>query len=365
MRTMSVAFCAMLLAPAPVCAEGVDVYANPSTFTERPLQPGDPAPVLAVDTWVRGEPVPRFAPGTAYVVEFWATWCLPCRKSIPELSALQRARQKDGLRVIGVAAAEEGDSGLAGVEEFVARVPMEYSVAYAAGESTFNTWMRGARNSGLPWVFVVDRTGKLAWWGQPFYEEFPKVVDAVLDGTWSAAANGEKRREGSAREREGWALEAKVQAALAAKDDAAALPLLDRLIALDPQRYWWQAVQKLGILLRTDRAEALAFARDAVAGLSRLNPHALSAIAEALAADGKADALPIAEAAVLRARELTGGENGDVFVSQSEIELARGRRAEAIALLEAAITKLAGEPRAEAEKRLRELRGTAPAAAPR
>jgi len=46
--------------------------------------------------------------------------------------------------------------------------------------------MRAGRGSGLPWVVVVDRNGRIAWWGQPFYEAFGGVLDAVLAGKWDA-----------------------------------------------------------------------------------------------------------------------------------------------------------------------------------
>ena len=51
---------------------------------------GDPAPKLAVKSFVKGEPIKSLEPGKVYVVEFWATWCGPCRVTIPHLTELQK-----------------------------------------------------------------------------------------------------------------------------------------------------------------------------------------------------------------------------------------------------------------------------------
>ena len=54
------------------------------------LKLGDPAPKLEVKEFVKGDPLKGFEPGKTYVVEFWATWCGPCRTSIPHLTELQK-----------------------------------------------------------------------------------------------------------------------------------------------------------------------------------------------------------------------------------------------------------------------------------
>jgi thiol-disulfide isomerase/thioredoxin len=85
---------------------------------------GSPAPKLDVAAFVAGDPVKEFAPGTVYLVEFGATWCVPCQKCIPLLTELQ-AKHK-GLVVLRVYSDDEKT-----VREFIAKKGKEvgYRVA--------------------------------------------------------------------------------------------------------------------------------------------------------------------------------------------------------------------------------------------
>src|ERR1051326_1417135 len=93
------------------------------------LAMGDPAPKITVAKFVKGEPVTKFDKGKLYVVEFWATWCGPCRTSIPHLTELQK-KYKD-VTFIGVSAFERGDGIENQVVKFVSDMgsKMEYRVA--------------------------------------------------------------------------------------------------------------------------------------------------------------------------------------------------------------------------------------------
>ena len=84
------------------------------------LAVGSPAPELDVEYWLsrgtgnRFPKVTKFEAGKVYVVEFWATWCPPCRASMPRLSELQD-KYADSVQIISIS-----DESLETVEGFSA-----------------------------------------------------------------------------------------------------------------------------------------------------------------------------------------------------------------------------------------------------
>lgn len=157
------------------------------------LKVGDAAPALKVK-WVKGEEVASFQPGRVYVVEFWATWCVPCKDSIPHLTELQK-KYKD-VAIIGVAsserapAADQADKRLETLEKFVKDqgAKMDYRIAYDATRETGGAWLTAAGQTTIPTAFIVDGNGKIAYIGYP--DRMGEKLAAVVKA--NNARSGEK-----------------------------------------------------------------------------------------------------------------------------------------------------------------------------
>lgn len=130
--------------------------ATPQPAAEAAAEPpGDPErPRLRVETLDDGVFDLAEQRGNWVVVNFWATWCKPCIKEIPDLSAFDASR--DDVRVIGLAYEE---IALPDLRAFLARHPASYPIAVLdvyAPPADFDT------PRGLPMTYLIDPEGKVA-----------------------------------------------------------------------------------------------------------------------------------------------------------------------------------------------------------
>lgn len=151
------------------------------------LHIGDKAPVLRVSNWVKGEPILDYKKGTVYVIEFWATWCLPCKAAMPHLSGLAK-RYKDNVVVVGVDVMEGRKVTRENIISFVDSMgsQMNYTVAIQDSNYAERDWLEASGENlryGIPRTFVVDGNGRLAWIGHP--SKLGCVLPKIVDMSWN------------------------------------------------------------------------------------------------------------------------------------------------------------------------------------
>lgn len=152
------------------------------------LQLGDPAPALKVAAWVKGKPIDLKAgkDRNVYVIEFWATWCPPCRAAIPHLTELQRKHRDKGLVVIGLSVDQKGlDAVKPFVEEWGDK--MDYTVALDRDQETSMAYMEPFGLDSIPHAFLVDKAGRLVWHGTTG-PKMDKAIEEVIAGKYDLEA---------------------------------------------------------------------------------------------------------------------------------------------------------------------------------
>ncbi len=162
------------------------LVAAPLSAQEEPaLKVGSPAPALNLE-WVQGKVENLSDASKTYVVEFWATWCGPCMRSIPHLNELSQKYRTKGLVIMGIS-----DEKMSTVKPFVNKkgTGMSYPVAIDSSEKeTGKNWMEASQQKGIPCAFVV-RDSKIVWIGNPLDPSFDEVVVGTLTGRYSPDLN--------------------------------------------------------------------------------------------------------------------------------------------------------------------------------
>ena len=147
---------------------------------------GDPAPLLRVGQWIKGEPVLSFEKGKVYVVDFWATWCGPCIAAMPHLSGLAR-KYKGKVTFSAVSVLEARETTGATTEKLKAFVngmgrKMDFNVAAEDTAFTVHDWIRDFDMEYIPATFIINAEGRVAWFGNP--HGLDTVLRKVLNNTW-------------------------------------------------------------------------------------------------------------------------------------------------------------------------------------
>ena len=121
---------------------------------------GDTAPTFAIDS-LNGTGKLEIKPGKVTIVDFWATWCEPCKKSFPKLQELYVKHKASGLEIVAISVDDEKN----GIPDFVkthgAKFP-QLSDLHRKAITAYGV-LDEERNVAYRSSFVVDRDGMLRW----------------------------------------------------------------------------------------------------------------------------------------------------------------------------------------------------------
>ena len=159
-------------------------YQNQNLTPEMPAMPAGQVSVI-------GQPRPEFAltdidgklrnikewDGKVLLVNFWATWCPPCKKEIPAFMALQEDYAEQGFQVIGIAIDDEQ-----AVRDYADTMGINYPVMAAELDSMEIARRYGNRINALPFSAFVTRDGKIALTqpGELSREDTEKIIKKLL-----------------------------------------------------------------------------------------------------------------------------------------------------------------------------------------
>jgi peroxiredoxin len=143
----------------------------PAQLLALPRQ-GQPAPAFKVVT-TSGQSVSMDNyQGRVLVLDFFATWCQPCRMSIPHLVKMNQKYGKQGLQILGMSADEDGERVLA---SFTAEQHINYPVALA-GDTVTEAF--GVRS--VPVMFVIDKKGRVAGVFRGYSDEIADSMELLV-----------------------------------------------------------------------------------------------------------------------------------------------------------------------------------------
>lgn len=340
---------------AAICLASV-VFAQRVPVT---LKMGDPAPPIKVAKWLKGERVDEFKKGQIYVVEFWATWCAPCRKGMPHLSELAQ-KYKGKVNIMGIdifetsKAADKMIDYMPNVERFVASMGkgMDYNVG-ADGPDAFmaKNWMNASGQRGIPCAFIVDGNGKVVWYGFPPYG-MDEALELVLAGKWDTNSPAQVEALAKQKDNERMRLQNEYLTYLKAKDMPNMFNRLDQIIAVSGVNNFegghWR-MYKYKYLAESDPAAAKAYGQE-ILKLYAESPIMLLEWAESIMGttklsmapriDEKARDYDLAMQVVKKALEHSDLQDPTVQAIYGQTLYRTGKKAEAIEAMEKAVKYL-------------------------
>ena len=191
-------------------------------------------------------------------MEFWATWCGPCKTSIPHLTELQK--KNPGVAFIGVSVWEQDQDK---VKPFVEEMgdKMAYRVAMdavpdkekASEGAMAKSWMTAAGQNGIPTAFIINKEGKIAWIGHPM--EMEKPLEKIIAGTWDLKEAREEKKKAAEQQAKFMKVQSKLVAALKSGDPKKLVAVIDEVSSEVPAMAAMVGPMKLTALIKLDEQD--------------------------------------------------------------------------------------------------------------
>jgi thiol-disulfide isomerase/thioredoxin len=137
--------------------------------------------------WLKGQPLVNFEKDKIYIIELWATWCMPCLESMPHLNALYQKFRDKNIIIIGQDVMED-DKGK--VAKFVQQQGDAYSfpVAFGGGNDSdfYKKWIKPAGVFEIPQTFIIQNN-TLVWQTSP-QNLNEQVLELLIEGKFTIDA---------------------------------------------------------------------------------------------------------------------------------------------------------------------------------
>jgi thiol-disulfide isomerase/thioredoxin len=155
-----------------------------------PAEVGKAAPDLSVQTVNgKGQITRDSLSGKIAIVDFWATWCGPCKQSFPKLEEL--AKQNDGkVQVVGISVDDNAD----GVAEFAKSNGATFAIGWDDGHAIANRW----KVDSMPTTYVLDGTGTVRYIHAGYHDGEADVIAKELATLAAEPSSGKAKSDSPA-----------------------------------------------------------------------------------------------------------------------------------------------------------------------